>query len=367
LKSFRFAYPLLLALAVAVTAPAATFSHGTVQHITVHGKLLAGNLLGDTADPAVYVYLPPSYNSDPNRRYPVVYLLHGFTDSPGKWFGDEMKNDKPWINLPDIADHVFSEDPSHEMILVMPNANNKFAGSFYSSSVTTGDWEDFVVKELVAYMDQHYRTLARPESRGLAGHSMGGYGTLRLGMKHADVFSSIYALSACCLTIAPPPPASAGEKAAEPAPSSDGKIHSAEQVKSDADVAKADFFTLITLAWAAAWSPDPLKPPFYLDLPVQDGKPNLNIVSKWLANAPLVMLDQYAVNLKQLHAIAFDAGTNDEFKAIPRDLAVFDHQLTVNKIPHTFEMYDGTHIDHIPQRLREKVLPFFASNLSFAQ
>ncbi|AXC11599.1 esterase, putative [Acidisarcina polymorpha] len=350
----------VLLLAAIPASPQAT--HGAVQHITVHGKLLEGNLLGDTADRPVSVYLPPSYATQPDRRYPVVYFLHGFTDSDTEWFGQELKNGKPWINLPEIADRVFAADPAHEMILIVPNANNKFKGSFYSSSVTTGDWEDYIVTELVAYIDQHYRTIARPESRGLGGHSMGGYGTLRLGMKHADVFSSIYALSPCCLIVSAPAPSAA------PAPASqDGKIHAAAQVKSDADLQRADFFTLITLAFASAWSPNPGNPPFYLDLPTADGKPRLDVVAKWLANAPLVILDQYAIGLKHLHAIAFDAGTNDEFKQIPRDLITLDRDLTLNKIPHTYETYAGSHIDHIPQRLEEKVLPFFARNLSFTQ
>ena len=165
LKSILRCPALVLAILFAFAAQAFAQPHGTVEHITVHGKLLEGNLLGDTPDRQVYVYLPPSYAAQPGRRYPVVYLLHGFTDSPRNWFGEETKNDKPWINLPQIADRVFAADPAHEMILVLPNANNKFKGSFYSSSVTTGDWEDYIATELVAYMDQHYRTLDRPESR----------------------------------------------------------------------------------------------------------------------------------------------------------------------------------------------------------
>jgi S-formylglutathione hydrolase len=358
LKSSRWRLLLVLAIfiAFAAKAPAQAAPHGSVQHITVHGKLLEGNLLGDSADRPVNVYLPPSYATQPNRRYPVVYLLHGFTDSPGKWFGEEGRDgqDKPWLNLPQIADRVFAADPTHEMILVMPNANNKFQGSFYSSSATTGDWEDYIATELVAYMDQHYRTLARPESRGLGGHSMGGYGTLRIGMRHADVFSSIYALSPCCLRTGAPRP-------------SDGPTL-AEKIAADPQQLKtADFGTLVALAWAAAWSPDPRNPPFYFDLPTQDGKPRLEVVAKWVANMPLFFLDQYVPNLRHLHAIAFDAGTNDDFKQIPLDLVILDQDLTSYGIPHTYSTYEGTHTNHIANRLEEKVLPYFAQNLSFAR
>lgn len=341
---------------IAARVPAQTPAHGSVDHITVHGKLLEANLLGDSADRAVEVYLPPSYASQPNRRYPVVYLLHGFTDSPGKWFGEEGRDGEshPWINLPQIADRIFAADPAHEMILVMPNAYNKFEGSFYSSSAATGDWEDYIAAELVAAIDQRYRTLARPASRGLGGHSMGGYGTLRIGMKHADVFSAIYALSPCCLRVGPPRP-------------SDGPTAAEKIVADPQQLKSADFLTMINLAWAAAWSPDPKAPPFYLDLPTQDGKPRLDIVAKWVANMPLVVLDQYVPNLRRLHAIAFDAGTNDQFKQIPLDLVILDQDLTSYAIAHTYSTYEGTHTSRIANRLEEKVLPFFAQNLSFAQ
>ena len=169
---------------------------GTVREITVHGASLEGNLLGDSPDRHVTVYLPPSYAMQPNRRYPVVYMLHGFTDTDFKWFGGAGG----WMNLKQVADDAMASGASKEMILVVPNAFNKMHGAFYSDSMTTGDWEDFIAHDLVAYIDQHYRTIARTESRGLAGHSMGGYGTMRIGMEHPDVFSSIYALSPCCLT-----------------------------------------------------------------------------------------------------------------------------------------------------------------------
>ncbi|HKQ74443.1 MAG TPA: alpha/beta hydrolase-fold protein, partial [Blastocatellia bacterium] len=165
---------------------------GTVERIKVHGKSLEGNLDGDSPDRDVSIYLPPSYKTEKNRRYPVVYMLHGFTDDDAKWFG--VGGVKHWINLPDVINKALADGKTREMIVVMPNAFTRFKGSMYSNSVTIGDWETFVTKELVAHIDSNYRTLAQTSSRGLAGHSMGGYGTMRLGMKSPDVFSSIYAL-----------------------------------------------------------------------------------------------------------------------------------------------------------------------------
>ena len=208
---------------------------GTVERIKVHGKLLEGNLEGDSPDRDVSVYLPASYKKDVKRRYPVIYFLHGFTDDDAKWYGFE----KHWISMPAIADKVLATGAAKEMIIVTPNAFTRYQGSMYSNSVTTGNWEDYIAKELVAYMDAHYRTLPDSKSRGLAGHSMGGYGTMRIGQKYPGVFSSIYLLSPCCMTPGfniPTDPAS---------------IAKMENVKTPADVEKADFMTKAAIASAA--------------------------------------------------------------------------------------------------------------------
>jgi len=230
-------------LLIMLLLPAVTFAQtplkGSVERIKVHGKSLEGNLEGNPADPDVSVYLPPSYKKESKRRYPVVYLLHGFTDTDAQWYGLV----KHWINLPVILDKVFAAGQAQEMIIVTPNAFTRSGGSYYSNSITAGNWEDFVSKELVAYIDAHYRTIAKTSSRGLAGHSMGGYGTIRIGERHPEIFSSIYLLSPCCL-------APGSQRSAE-------ALAKIEAVKTPDDIAKADFMTKAALAYAAAWSPNP--------------------------------------------------------------------------------------------------------------
>jgi S-formylglutathione hydrolase FrmB len=164
---------------------------GTLERIQVHGTSLEGNLEGDSPERCVSVYLPPGYHASPDRRYPVVYILHGYTDDDQHWFGWA----EHFVNVPAAMEKSLSVGTSQEMILVMPSAYTLYQGSMYSSSITTGDWETFVAEDLVAYIDSHYRTLARRESRGLAGHSMGGYGAIRIGMKRPDVFSADYVMS----------------------------------------------------------------------------------------------------------------------------------------------------------------------------
>lgn len=172
---------------------------GTTERIKVYGKSLEDNLAGDSPDRDVSVYLPPGYHENPDQQFPVVYFLHGYTDSDAKVFGLEPH----WMSMPEVLNKAYENEEVKKMILVTPNAYNRFHGSMYSNSITVGNWEEFVAKELVAYIDEHYRTIPKAESRGLSGHSMGGYGALRIGQKYPDVFSTIYLLSPCCLDPGP--------------------------------------------------------------------------------------------------------------------------------------------------------------------
>ena len=319
--------------------------HGTIERIKVHGASLEGSLEGDPADRDVSVYLPPSYSTQKKQRYPVLYLLHGYMDNDINWFGEKHV----FVDAPKAIDAALAAGSAREMIVVMPSAYTVYMGSMYSNSVTTGNWEKFLTGDLVAYIDSHYRTIPDRMSRGLAGHSMGGYGTVRLGMKFPEVYSSIYAMSACCLI-----------PNANPSPDSAAKV---EAIKTTADLANADFGTRAMIASAAAWSPDPKNPPLFLDRLTADGKVQPQVLAAWDANAPLAMLNQYVTNLKQLHAIALDVGTKDGLMATNQQLS---ERMTLFGIDHSYETYDGTHISGIQDRLENHVLPFFSKNLAFA-
>ncbi|HEV8718225.1 MAG TPA: alpha/beta hydrolase-fold protein, partial [Candidatus Binatia bacterium] len=319
------------------------FLHGTVERIKVHGRSLEGNLEGDSPDRDVAVYLPPGYGIDTSRRYPVVYLLHGYTNDTDHWFGFQPS----FVNVRDAADRALSGGTAKEMILVMPNGYTVYQGNYYTNSVTTGDWETYITEELVSSIDSHYRTIAAPASRGLAGHSSGGYGTIRLAMKHPGIFSSIYVLSPCCMTASLNP----------------GSLAESEAIHNMEEFAKAGFGPKSNLALAASLSPNPKNPPYYFDLPTKDGQVLPDIAAKWAASAPLAMIDQYIRNIRKLHAIAFDAGSKDE--PIATTVRTLDQVLTQYNIPHGFEIYDGDHRNRITERMEKKALPFFSTNLSF--
>jgi S-formylglutathione hydrolase FrmB len=322
-------------------APAA--GTGRIDKVTVHGKSLEGNLEGDSPERDVSVYLPPSYQTDQARRFPVVYLLHGYG-------GRETTFTERLANLLESADRLATNPGFSELIVVTPSAYTLHKGSMYSSSVTTGDWEKFIAEDLVAYVDSHYRTLADRKSRGIAGHSMGGYGALRIGMKRPDVFMALYSMSACCLTAnrAPRPEAMAASEA----------------IKTREDAEKAasapGFGPSTNLALAAAWSPNPNNPPLYLDLPVKDGKVRPDVVAKWAANAPHEMLAEHAPALMRYYAIAIDIGTKDSL--LDGNKQVHD-ALTRLHVPHYYEEYDGDHTNRIRERVERNLLPFFARNL----
>jgi S-formylglutathione hydrolase FrmB len=309
----------------------------TVEHIKVHGASLEGSLEGDSADRDVLVFLPPSYEKEPGRRYPVVYALHGYSIGAEQWSQE--------IHVPQTIEGAFAKG-AREMIVVLPDSKTVHNGSMYSSSVTTGDFENFIAHDLVAYIDAHYRTIAARESRGLAGHSMGGYGTTRIGMKHADVFGSLYIMSPCCL--APRAALRPEDEAALLA------------VKTPADSAKLAFGQRATLASAAAWSPNPKAPPLYLDLPVGDQQQQ--VLGEWAANAPLAFLPQYVAGLRRYKAIALDVGDQDNLRF---DTAKLHEMMDAYGIANSFEIYPGTHVSNVAFRFQDFVMPFFSRNLSF--
>src|SRR6186997_1237093 len=162
-----------------------------VERITIHGQALEGNLEADAVDREAFVFLPPGYNQNRTRRYPVVYALHGYSIGAEQWTHE--------IHVPQTIEGAFAKG-ARPMIVVFPDSKTVHNGSMYSNSVTTGHFEDYIWRDVVSYVDEHYRTLPDRDNRGLVGHSMGGYGASRIGMKHPDVFGSLYIMSPCCLS-----------------------------------------------------------------------------------------------------------------------------------------------------------------------
>ena len=320
-------------LVLAAAAPASA----RVEKITVHGASLEGNLEGNSADRTVLVLLPPSYDKARTQRYPVVYFLHGYNS--------QAEGTVAWTKMEERQRAAMAAT-GREFIVVAPDSDTLLHGSMYSDSVTVGNFETFIATELVRYIDSHYRTIARRESRGLFGHSMGGYGTLRLGMKHADVFSAIYAMNPCCLK----PRALTAEE---------GRKYEGltpETLKT------ADFGAQTTWAVAVTWSPNPNKPPFYADMGTANGAIDPLVIAKWSANAPVAMVPQYLPALRSMTAIGMDTGDKD---FVHPDVEAMHSELLKFAIKHDWELYEGDHGNRVSERLEKVVFPFFAAHLAF--
>jgi S-formylglutathione hydrolase FrmB len=333
----------------AQTAANSSETGSKVERIKVRGVSLEGNLEGDDPNRDVVVYLPPSYSKQPARRYPVVYFLHGYGVNADAYVR--------LLKLQEAADKAIA-DGANEMIVVLPDAFTVYSGSMYSNSLTTGDWEEYISHDLVAYIDSHYRTVANRESRGLSGHSMGGYGTMRIGMKHPEVFSALYSMSACCLMNNPAQQAAAGTRGrGDASPTQANPARGAAPAgRGQGGGALANALS----AQAAAWAPNPMNPPKYFDLPTKDGEVQPLIAAKWVANSPLVMVDQYVPSLKRYRAIAVDVGDKDPLGASNLDL---DKALTRLGISHSFEQYEGDHGNRVAVRFVSHLLPFFSKQL----
>ena len=333
-----------------------TGQEGRLVREKVHGVSLEKTVTGESADRSVSVYLPPSYDQSPTRRYPVVYLLHGITDTDATWVAPWTKSGDPWQTVPGVMNRGIAEKRFGEMIVVMPDEKTKWGGSFYTNSSVTGNWEDFTVKDLVSYIEGKYRTLARSSSRGIAGHSMGGYGAIKLGMKHPDVYSVVYGINPAVLGW------SRDLSIENPAFS----FLLTNPVNGPEEVMKGGFYALGIVVLGQAFSPNPSRGSLFIDLPfaMVDGKPQPAepAFSKWTDNMPVHMVDKYAANLRKLRGLRFDSGYEDEFTHIPPTARALSAKLTAHGIDHVFEEYNGDHRNRMwgrTGRMATEILPYF--------
>ncbi|MDE3248132.1 MAG: esterase family protein, partial [Bacteroidota bacterium] len=289
----------------------------------------------------------PGYDAGKPKLYPVIYYLHGF-----------MGTDSISPAMKAILDLGIQSMKIRPFIFVQSNQYTLFEGSFYSNSSLTGNWETFTCGELVDYIDKHYKTIAKRTSRGIAGHSMGGYGAFSIGMHHPEVFSSIYALSPGLLAMVK-----------EFGPNSNSfkdlqKIKTIEELKST-------YFPKVLVAVGRAWSPNSNKPPFYCDMPFtyQNDQLVINqeVLQQWEDHMPVYSAEKYADNLRQMKAIKLDWGRNDAPR-FPVQIGMLSQKLENLGINHFAEEYIGDHTNKIwtrDGRVLNDVLPFFNDYLNF--
>jgi enterochelin esterase family protein len=314
-------------------------NQGRVVVETFDSALLRGNPAGDPHERRVPVYLPPSYDREPGRRYPVVFVLTGFMGR-----GRMLLNDSPWSpSLPDRMDAIVARG-GEEMILVMPDCFTRFGGSQYLNSTATGRYRDHIVAELVPWADRTFRTLASRDHRGVAGKSSGGYGALVLGMKHADVFGALACHSGdiafdYCYRPDLPRFCAAVQRAGglEPWLATFGAAVQKH---------KHDFDVLNILAMAAAYSPNPAIPPFGVDLPIDldTGRWREDVWARWLEWDPLRLVERHHADLRSLRCVYLDCGTRDEW-CLHLGARLLAGRFDQYRVPHTHEEFDDGHMN----------------------
>ena len=302
----------------------------------VHGNSLEGNLEGNSADREVMVVLPPSYGKEPGRHYPVVYYLHGFAIDGRNFYN--------FMHVPEAV--AANAAAGREFIVVVPDTMTKMGGSMYSDSVTTGNFREFVAKDLVAYIDANYRTIPTREGRGLAGHSMGGYGTWVTAMSYPGVFD-------CDL---------GAERLLRLAAQRDGRER--DQDGRSADRRRRPFGLRHARRACRRWSPGRPIRRTRRSTPTsrwaRTARSIRLVIAKWANNSPLAMVPSHIDALRSYDAIGSDVGTKD---GLIRDDTMISEELDRFGIAHTFLTYEGTHVDHIAERFKDVVLPFFAKHL----
>ncbi|MBD0320943.1 MAG: prolyl oligopeptidase family serine peptidase [Gemmatimonadetes bacterium] len=331
----------LLALSACATPAARTPAAGQLLRDMVDAPSLAGNLLGDPARREALVYLPPGYSTS-GRRYPTLYVLHGF-DAPLAAFETGR------LRIRAVMDSLIAARRAVPMIVVVPDARNAYGGAFYTNSPVAGNWADFVARDLVAHVDRRYRTLPRAAARGIEGHSMGGYGALTLAARHPGVFGAVYAASPCCFgprmmaDLAPHWPA-------------------AMAIEDRSHLSAAGFYPRLILGLATALTPSPSRSPLFVDLPVRPGASGAlePAYSRWISQTPSSLVREHAAGFRRLRGIRFDAGTSDAFTHILPNLRELSAALDSAGIRHTFQAYPGDHVSGLAPRFASEVIPFFS-------
>jgi hypothetical protein len=342
----------LFAIALSAVSTLAQSVQGLIVDRQITSTNFADNKIGVSPVRKMVIYLPPGYHSS-TRRYPVIYFL----PNP---FEDNYRFDFDHRDAHGVFDRAIAEGVIKEFILVAVDMNTPLGSSWYVNSSASGNWEDFMIHELVPYIDANFKTLPNRDSRGIAGIFIGGYGAIRFGMRHPDIFGSVYAMH--------PVGTGTGVRVSAAIPKWDILVNA----KSIDDV-KKDIGTQIFTTMFQAHLPDPDKPPLFIDLLARQEGDKLIIDAKLMErfrnNFYLeTMIPQYADNLKSLRGFKLDWTRNDaNFDHVYANQA-FTHKLNEFGIVHQAEEYNGTFGESdwgIDGRFYTEVLPFFARCLVF--
>jgi enterochelin esterase family protein len=311
---------------------------GRVELLTVESRALLGNALGDPHVRELAVYLPPQSRE---RRLPAIFALAGFGGRGQSWLETH-----PWRRGPVWRyDRAVATGEAPPAILVLPDCFTRLGGSQYLNSPAVGRYEDHVVLELVPLVDERYPVLAG--ARAVMGKSSGGFGALRLAMRHPDLFAACASISGDCdfelayggeilaclrgLVAHEMSPARFLERFLE-RPELDGDAHA----------------VLNVIAMSACYSPAPGSPlGFDLPMDLETGERRPEVWRRWLEHDPLVAVERHADALRGLRLLHLECGLADEFH-LQWGLRRLVRRLRELGVPCEHEEHPGGHrgIDH---------------------
>jgi len=250
-----------------------------------------------------------------------------------------------------LMDGLIEKKNVEEMIIVQPDGRHRYGGCQYANSSVSGNWADFITKDLIEYIDSNYRTLSKPKSRGLVGSSMGGRGVLDIALKFPGIYGVVYAMFP-------------GQMGFQKIAGVGDEETWRDLILSNDPNPKGAHRRL--LGFAVAFSPNPNSPPYFADFPMSiDGdsmKINQEVIQRWANFDPIELAAKNARPLLKLNALYFDCGSSDRGLEAVR---LFASILTEQNIPHTFEEYEGGHGDPGAKRMKSRVLPVFSKQLVF--
>ena len=332
---------LFTATALATAAISGTLGgQGTIVKDSVSSRGLVGNVVGDSAVRRTLVYLPPSYQREPTRRYPVLYLLHGATSVPEEWVDGTYQG----FDIRVAMDSLVAAGTIPELIVVMPNADNALGAGFYANSAATGNWQDFVVRDLVRHVDRRYRTDPRASKRALVGHSMGGFGAFNIGFDHPDVFGFVYAISPCCIGFV-------GRLGPSPAWGVLSKIKRWQDAPPN---------VRLLLGMVAALDGSRTDPRLFTELPFDvradsTAVPNPNVQARWLARMPPDRASAMVRRGDRQPMIVIESGSEET--QLRLGIEVLRGRLDSLGIRYADTTFTGGHVDRVKERFTQHVLP----------
>jgi enterochelin esterase family protein len=293
------------------------------------------------------VYLPPGYDEQPGRRYPVVYVLAGHGGS-----GPLMLAPVAWgESFPERIDRLIRTGAMDPMIAVLPDCFTIFGGAQYLNSTALGRYEDYLVEEIIPYVDATYRTLAAREHRAIAGKSSGGYGAIVQAMRHPDLYSAVACHSGdMYFEFGYLPDLARLHANLERFGGLEGFI---AQIPTIRPRTHDPFFSVLgMLCYGAAYAPNPASPTRGFDMPIdmETGALRVEVWERWLAWDPVRLIDRpaYGDALRRMRYIYADCGRWDELN-LQVGARLLSRKLGALGIAHDFELFDAGHLD-VPYR-----------------